>query len=110
MSLNKRFISMFLSMCVLVTFMFQSVHVYSHLAADYFSEAPHKHQHDKFANHHSDDCQICHFTFSPFTTGSADVIVFYSNISYPRLNVVYQESLLETSFTFIQLRGPPVFV
>ena len=110
MRLNKRFISMFLSMCVLVTLMFQSVHTYTHLVTDYLSETSHHTKHDKYANHHSDDCQICHFTLSPFTTVSTDVIHFYSTTYYPKLNVAYHVSLHETSFNFVQLRGPPVFV
>ena len=101
---------MFLSMCVLVTFLFQSVHFYSHFSIDYFGDSSHGHQHDKYANHHSDDCQICHFTFSPFTSVSTDVITFYANIYYPKLNVTYQESTFENTINFIHLRGPPVLV
>lgn len=100
---------MFLSMCVLVTLMFQSAHIYSHMATDYLSDASHHHKHDKYTNHHSDDCKICHFTFSPFTSTSTDVITFYSNSYYPKLNVAYQAFLQDKSFDFVQLRGPPVF-
>jgi len=110
MSLNKRFISMFLSICVLITLMFQSVHIYSHFTNDYLGDSSHHHQHDKYANHHSDDCQICHFTFSPFTNVSTDVITFYANTYYPKLNVTYQESTFENTINFIHLRGPPVLV
>lgn len=110
MSLNKRFISMFLSMCVVVTFMFQSVHIYSHFATDFFSDASHKHNHDKLTTQHSDDCQICHFTFSPFISVSADAITFYQQSSYPQLNIAYKEFFIKSSLNFIALRGPPVFV
>ncbi len=110
MSVNKRFISLFFSICVLVTLMFQSVHTYSHLITDFFSTDSHHTKNDQLANHHSDNCQICHFTFSPFTTVTPDVIVFYSSITYPKLNAKHHTSYVNVSFDFIALRGPPVFV
>lgn len=110
MSVNKRLISLFFSICVLVALMFQSAHSYSHLVSDFFSTDSHHTKHDQLANHHADTCQICHFTFSPFTTVTQDVIVFYSSKIYPKLNVTYHTSSIDASFDFISLRGPPVFV
>ena len=110
MSVNKRFISLFFSICVFVALMFQSAHTYSHLITDFFSIDKHHASHDEMASHHSDDCQICHFTFSPFTTVTSDVVVFYSSITYPKLNVTHHTSYVDASFDFISLRGPPFFV
>jgi len=110
MKSNKQIISWFFSICVLVTLMFQSAHSYSHLVSDFLSTDSHHANHDQMANHHSDDCQICHFTFSPFTTVTPDVIVFYSSITYPKLNVTHHIDYVDASFDFISLRGPPVFV
>ena len=110
MKSNKQIISLFFSICVLVTLMFQSVHTYSHLVSDFLSTDTHHTKHDQLANHHSDDCQICHFTFSPFTTVTPDVIVFYPTKTYPKLNAAYQTISVDASFDFISLRGPPVFV
>ncbi len=110
MSVNKRIISLFFSICVLVALMFQSAHSYSHLVSDFLSADAHHAKHDQLANHHPDDCQICHFTFSPFTTVTPDVIVFYSSTTYPKLNVTHQAAYVDVSFDFISLRGPPVFV
>ncbi len=90
--------------------MFQSVHTYSHLVSDFLSTDTHHDKHDQLANHHSDDCQICHFTFSPFTTVKPDVIVFYPTKTYPKLNALYQTTSVVASFDFVSLRGPPVFV
>lgn len=101
---------MFFSMCVLVTLMFHSAHMYSHLITDFFQTELTHHQKDKIVNHHSDNCQICHFTLSPFTTVAPDVIVFYSSITYPKLNATHQINYIAASFDFISLRGPPVFV
>ncbi|SEI01029.1 hypothetical protein SAMN02927937_02711 [Paenimyroides aquimaris] len=110
MKSNKRIISLFFSICVLVTLMFQSAHTYSHLITDFFDAGSHHTKNDPLANHHPDNCQICHFTLSPFTTVTPDVIVFYSSITYPKLNVTHHTSYVDASFDVISLRGPPIFV
>lgn len=110
MKSQKQIIALFLSICVFVTLMFQSAHSYSHLVSDFLSTDSHHNKHDQLANHHSDDCQICHFTFSPFTTATPDVIVFYPTKTYSKLNVSHHTNYLDASFDFISLRGPPVFV
>ena len=101
---------MFFSICVLATIMCQSVHTYSHLLADFFHTDAHHPQKEKIVSHHSDNCQICHFTLSPFTTLNPAEITFYTSIDYPELNVNYQVINFETLFSFILLRGPPAFV
>lgn len=110
MKSKKQILSLFFSVCVILTFMLQSVHSYSHLVSDYFSTNAQQINKDKLVKHHPDDCQICHFTFSPFTTVTHNVIVFYNFISYPKLNVLHHINYIDASFDFISLRGPPVFV
>ena len=78
--------------------MFQSAHTYSHLITDFFDAGSHHTKNDQLANHHPDNCQICHFTLSPFTTVTPDV------------NVVHHTTYVNASFDVISLRGPPVFV
>ena len=95
----------------MVTLMFQSAHIYSHLLSEYFgTQHTHHSKTEKAPAHHSEDCQVCHFTLSPFTTVAPDVIVFYSSITYPKLNATHQINYIAASFDFISLRGPPVFV
>ena len=110
MKSNKRIISLFFSICVLVTLMFQSAHTYSHLITDFFDAGSHHTKNDQLANHHPDNCQICHFTLSPFTTVTPDATVFYSFVTYPQLNVVHHATYVDASFNVISLRGPPIFV
>ncbi|HUH26042.1 MAG TPA: hypothetical protein VLY87_05410 [Flavobacterium sp.] len=114
MSVHKRFISLFFSICVLVAFMFQSAHTYSHLVHEYFGKQTTSHTHhsktEKAVKHHSEDCQICHFTLSPFTTLSFDTMVFYTNSIYQKSNVIYHFDFVEISFDYFSLRAPPVYV
>lgn len=110
MSVNKRVISLFFSICVLVTLMFQSAHTYSHLISDYLDAGTPHDKSQKALAHHADDCQICHFTLSPFTAVSAETIVFYTTTFYPELNVPYHFELVSAAFDAVFLRGPPVFV
>lgn len=110
MKSKKQIVSLFFSLSVVLTFMLQSVHVYTHLISDFLSEEAHHANKAKMVNHHTDDCQICHFTISPFTTVTPDVIVFYSTTTYPKLNVKQQTNYVDVSFDFITLRGPPFFV
>ena len=90
--------------------MFQSAHTYSHLFSDFLSTDSLHTKHEQKANHHSNDCQICHFTLSPFTAVTSDVIVFYSSIIFPKLNVAHYLIYVDASFNIIALRGPPSFV
>lgn len=114
MSVNKRFISFFLSLCVMATLLFQSTHSYSHLIQEYFGNQNTEHAHhsktEKAVKHHSDDCQICHFTLSPFTILSFDSVVFYTNSIYQKLNAIYHFDFVEISFNYFSLRAPPVYV
>lgn len=111
MNVKKRFISWFLSMCIVVTLLFQSTHTYSHLLYEYFgTEHTHHSKTEKALAHHADDCQICHFTLSPFTTMSFDTVVFYTNSIYQKLNAIYHFDFVEVSFNYFSLRAPPVYV
>ncbi len=110
MKSNKRIISLFFSICVLVTLMFQSVHTYSHLITDFFDAGSHHTKNDQLANHHPDNCQICHFTLSPFTPVTSEVAVFYSFVTYPQLNIMHHVTYVDASFDVISLRGPPISV
>lgn len=101
---------MFLSICVVMTLMFQSVHTYSHLITDYFDAASHHDKNAKALAHHGDDCQICHFTLSPFTDVSLETIVFYSLGFYPKTSAFHQFDLIDVSFDLITLRGPPDYI
>src|SRR5690554_223232 len=106
MNVKKRFISWFLSMCVVVTLMFQSAHTYEYFG----TEHTHHSETEKALAHHADDCQICHFTLSPFTTMSFDTVVFYTNSIYQKLNAIYHFDFVEVSFNYFSLRAPPVYV
>lgn len=111
MNVKKRFISLFLSMCIVVTLLFQSAHTYSHLLYEYFgTQHTHYSKTEKALTHHSDDCQVCHFTLSPFTTMSYDSVVFYTNSIYQKLNATYHFDFVEIPFNYISLRAPPVYV
>lgn len=87
--------------------MFQSVHSYTHLIADFFTNHSTIEKQDKIVAHHSDDCQICHFSLSPFTSLNADVLVFYSSKTYNVYQAYYKQLVYNAAFDFIALRGPP---
>jgi len=110
MSVKKRLISLFFSICVLVALMFQSAHTYSHLISDYLDAGAHHDKSPKALTHHADDCQICHFTFSPFTAVSSEAIVFFTTTFYPKLNVPGHFDLVSISVGEVSLRGPPAFI
>ena len=58
-------VNLYLMATVLFTILFQSLHTYRHLIADYFEEPQHcLHSHDDFSHQHdADDCSVCDFTF-----------------------------------------------
>lgn len=111
MNAKKRFLSLFLSMCVVATLMFQSVHTYTHLVTEYFGIQNTQHSKtDKAIAHNADNCQVCHFTFSPFTPMSFSEVVFFTNSIYQKLNAIYHFDFVEVAFDYFSLRAPPVML
>lgn len=110
MSIKKRFISLFFSLCIVATFISQSVHIYSHLLTEHFGiETLHSHK-DKATHQHADDCKICHFNISPFTTMSFDSVEFFADITYLKNGSIYHFDFVEIPFNYFSLRAPPVYV
>lgn len=108
MSLKKRYISLFFSVCLAISFVIQSAHTYTHLVADYFSDNQSHHTEKQKVHHtHNDNCQICHFAISPFTANFTSQTILFLPKVYHQLNANYVLSKAYAFIEFIKLRGPP---
>lgn len=116
-AMKKKFIiiNVFLSMAVLFSILFQSIHSYEHhseqLAEKHFhfhyskSKAEVTHSHSI-----SEKCFTCDFNFSLFTITNFYVLHFHKNSAVNTLTsfLFYQHSSFFKGSLF-SLRGPPIF-
>lgn len=109
MSVKKKIISMFFSLCFVVTFLIQSAHIYTHILSDYFKTEFIQHQSNEIDNQHTENCQICYFTFQPFSNLTACIYVFITLVEVSSLNTTYYTKFTANWFQVISLRGPPVY-
>lgn len=101
------FSNFILSMLVVCTIMYQSMHSFVHILEEI--------QHEKFADGHHEHtsldgkkCSVCNFTFSPFTP-----VTFFTLQVLPKIvshkQYIYQEqSFAASSIIYFSLRGPPI--
>ncbi|MFA9191936.1 hypothetical protein AAGV28_11215 [Flavobacterium sp. FZUC8N2.13] len=107
-------INVLLSIAVLFSILFQSVHAYNHHSEQ--MGAKHSHQHSKnkadISNNHSisEKCFTCDFSFSSFTTTDFYVFPFNKNnvVGTSISNFTPQPSSFFKGSLF-SLRGPPIF-
>lgn len=104
-----------LSVAVLFSILFQSVHSYEHLAKqlsekeclhEYKSSKEITHQHEAFEN-----CFVCTFTLSSFI--GSETISFESRRTVLDLAIPFSTSRMFPSFftgALFSLRGPPFFI
>jgi len=107
-------INVFLSMAVLFSILFQSVHAYGHHSEQI--AAKHSHQHSKnktdINNDHSvsEKCFTCDFSFSSFTTTDFYVFPFYkNNVVKTSISFFTPQSSSFFKGSLFSLRGPPMF-
>ena len=97
---------------VLFTILFQSVHRYGELIADYFEHSKKEIlSHDHLTHQHSDDdCSVCDFNFWFYLEPS----VLTYRFDFPLKPIPYQNYKPEYSTCFsgslFSLRGPPQIV
>lgn len=100
------FSNFILSMLVVTTIMYQSMHSFVHILQEIHHEKAVGEHHD----HSSLDgkkCSVCNFTFSPFTP-----VDFFSLKVFPKIvdqkQYTYKEqSFAASSIIYFSLRGPP---
>ena len=104
------FSNLLMTILVVCTIMYQSVHSFTHVLEEinhsYVDDhSNHNHQHlDK------KHCHICDFTFSPFTATEFLTFTFFNPTEFSEKyffsEITFENSIIQYSF----LRGPPVFI
>jgi len=102
-------LNLYLMSAVLFTILFQSLHTYRHLVADYFDETEVcHHSHDGVSHQHSEEsCSICDFHFWFYT--QPEVLTYRFDFPIKPVPYLYQEQALITTFSgsLFSHRGPP---
>ena len=107
-------INVLLSMTVLFSILFQSVHSYEHHFE--FAENHCDHQYSKnktevsHGHHITEQCVVCHFNFSSFTTTSFYTLQFYKKqieVNFTLFNLENHSTYFKGSL--FSLRAPPLF-
>lgn len=108
-------INVLLSMAVLFSILFQSVHSCNHFSEKFKENFSHFHLSKNKADitdHHSffEKCTVCDFNFSSFTTINFLVFTFYKN-NVVKAVVFFLSTPFFSFFkgSLYSLRGPPVF-
>lgn len=115
--MKKRYIiiNVFLAFTVLFSILFQSVHSYEHHSEE-LSEKHCDHQYSKnktevsHAHKVVENCEVCHFHFSSFTTTKFYEFQFHKNklVTNPPLFHFQKHSTFFKGSLFA-LRAPPIF-
>lgn len=107
-------INVFLSMAVLFSILFQSIHAYEHHSEQIAAKHSQHHSKNKVEtnNHHSvsEKCVTCDFNFYSFTTADFFVFEFHINKAVTTLSLFFchQHSSFFAGSLF-SLRAPPIF-
>lgn len=108
-------INVLLSMAVLFSILFQSIHAYDHHSEQIFTkitqQRPSKNKAEISNNHSiSEKCFSCDFNFSSFTTTDFHLFPFYKNSAVKALTSFFflQSSSFFKGCLFL-LRAPPLF-
>ena len=104
------FSNLLMSILVVCTIMYQSVHSFTHV----LQEINHSYVSDHIKEQHTHldkiHCQICDFTFSPFTTTEFLTFTFFNPTEFSHRyffsEITFETSIIQHTF----LRGPPVFI
>jgi hypothetical protein len=115
MKKKRIIINVFLSMTVLFSILFQSIHSYEHNSEQNpakLSNQPHSKNKVETSNKHnvSEKCFICNFNFYSFTTAAFFVFQFHLNSTVRTVPLFFshQHSSFFTG-SFFSLRAPPLF-
>lgn len=96
---------------ILLLTVFQSIHTYQHLAADFLAES-HSCKHHDHSHFHADDeeCAICDFTLGFYVAPATFHLGVYA--SFLELPYQFNNPSIPTSFvgSMYAHRGPPVLV
>ena len=97
---------------VLFTILFQSVHRYGELVANYFEHSKKEFQsHDHLTHQHSDDdCSVCDFNFWFYLEPS--VLTYRFDFPIKPKPYLYSQTEINSCFSgsLFSLRGPPQIV
>lgn len=102
-------LNLYLMAAVLFTILFQSVHQYGELVADYFEQTEKSsHSHDGLSHQHSDDdCSVCDFSFWYYLEPT--VLTYRFDFPLKPIPYIYGETEIHSCFSgsLFSLRGPP---
>lgn len=104
------FSNLFMTILVVCTIMYQSVHSFTHVLEDihhsYVSDnADHSHSHLD-----SKHCYVCDFSFSPFTSVEFQTITFLNPTQVSQKYFFSEQAFDLTLNQHSFLRGPPEFI
>ena len=107
-------INVFLSMAVLFSILFQSIHAYEHHSEQIAAKHSQHHSKNKVEtnNNHSvsEKCVTCDFNFYSFTTADFFVFQFYVNSAVKAFTSFFsQQSSSFFKGSLFSLRAPPIF-
>ncbi|WP_166638157.1 hypothetical protein [Flavobacterium chryseum] len=108
------FINFLMSLTVLFSMLFQTVHSYEHV----YKQLTEKHCDHKYSAHHKqithahsveNNCPVCHFTFSTFIPNAFHSLSF-QNVNVVSTPVFFYKTAASTFFkgSLFALRAPPV--
>ena len=102
------FSNLLMTILVVCTMMYQSVHSFTHILEEITVENAH---HDG-SHHHVDSkhCYVCDFTFSPFTTVDFQSFTFLTPQKPFQKYAFSEQSFCYLSIQNTFLRGPPAFI
>ena len=108
-------INVFLTLAILFSILFQSIHAYEHHSEQITAKYSQKHSKNKtdLTNNHSisEKCFSCDFSFSSFTTHDFYVFTFHkSNVVKTSVSLFYTKSTSFFTGSLFALRAPPIFL
>ncbi|MEZ7499660.1 hypothetical protein QO200_13040 [Flavobacterium sp. Arc3] len=108
-------ISLSLSLTVLFSILFQSLHTYEHFVKQFSeTECHHKYSNGEpeitHQHHNFDDCKVCHFTFGSYV--SPDVFVYSLQSNFENTPYFFEKVKTFISFpgSLYSPRGPPLVI
>lgn len=104
------FSNVFLMVLMVCTIMYQSTHSFVHLLDEISHMNVSENEDESHFHFDSKHCQICDFTFSPFTSTEIQTFTFINIISFSQ-KYFFSEITFEKTFILHSfLRGPPLFI
>lgn len=106
--MRKRWVlsDILLSLLVICTLMYQSVHSFTHVLEEVVKpEKSHEKHHTSDAKH----CYVCDFAYSPYITTPIFSYTFLFHFFSVDTYGLIINSIFQPAFSYLSLRGPPIF-